>query len=144
MILIVHLKKGAGEMKLSEYFEKGKGRGVIATADSDGKVGMAVYGRPHFIDEKTVAFIMADRLMHKNLRSNPYASYLFMESREGYRGRRLYLEKIKEEKDPDLINKIRRRESHPAYKVNEKQVRYLVYFRINKVLPLIGMKKKPK
>ncbi len=76
-------------MKLSEYFEKSKGRGVIATAGSDGKVGMAVYGRPHFIDEKTVAFIMADRLMHKNLRSNPYASYLFIESGEGYRGRRL-------------------------------------------------------
>jgi len=128
-------------MKLSEYFEKNKGRGVIATADSEGKVGMAVYGRPHFIDEKTVAFIMADRLMHKNLRSNPYTSYLFMESGEGYRGRRLYLEKIKEEKDPDLINKIRRRDSYPAYKVKEAQNRYLVYFKINKVLPLIGEKK---
>jgi len=128
-------------MKLSEYFEKNKGRGVIATADSEGKVGMAVYGRPHFMDEKTVAFIMADRLMHKNLRSNPYTSYLFMESGEGYRGRRLYLEKIKEEKDPDLINKIRRRDSYPAYKVKEAQNRYLVYFKINKVLPLIGEKK---
>ena len=131
-------------MKLSEYFENTKGRGVIATADSEGRVGMAVYGRPHFINERTLAFIMTDRLMHKNLRSNPYASYLFIESGEGYRGRRLYLEKIKEERDTALINKIRRRESHPAYKVNEEQVRYLVYFRINKVLPLIGEKKVPK
>ena len=48
-------------MKLNEYFEKKKGRGVIATADSEGRVGVAVYARPHFIDEKTVAFIMADR-----------------------------------------------------------------------------------
>ena len=66
-------------MKLSDYFEKKKGKGVIATADGNGKVGTAVYGRPHFINEKTVAFIMADRLMHKNLQSNPSASYLFME-----------------------------------------------------------------
>ena len=44
-------------MKLSEYFERAKGKGVIATADAKGKVGMAVYARPHFINEKTVAFI---------------------------------------------------------------------------------------
>jgi len=128
-------------MKLSEYFENTKGRGVIATADLKGKVGMAVYGRPHFIDEKTVAFIMADRLMHKNLKSNPYASYLFMESKERYVGVRLYLEKVREEKDPVLINRIRRKERHPAYKVDEEQLRYLVYFKINNVLPLIGEKK---
>ena len=54
-------------MKLSEYFEKTKGRGVIATSDSKGKVATAVYGKTSFINEKTVAFIMADRLMHKNL-----------------------------------------------------------------------------
>jgi len=128
-------------MKLSEYFENTKGRGVIATADLKGKVGMAVYGRPHFIDEKTVAFIMADRLMHKNLKSNPYASYLFMESKERYVGVRLYLEKVREEKDPVLINRIRRKERHHAYKVDEEQLRYLVYFKINNVLPLIGEKK---
>jgi len=128
-------------MKLSEYFENTKGRGVMATADSNGKVGMAVYGRPHFINEKTVAFIMADRLMHKNLKTNPYASYLFMESGERYTGKRLYLIKIKEEKDPDLIDSIRRKESHPAYKVREGQIRYLVYFKIDKALPLIGEKK---
>jgi hypothetical protein len=128
-------------MKLSEYFENIKGRGVIATADSKGKVGTAVYSRPHFINEKTVAFIMTDRLMHRNLKSNPYASYIFMESNERYAGKRLYLTKIKEEKDPVLINEIRRKESHLAYKVNKDQIRYLVYFKITKVLPLIGVKK---
>ena len=80
-------------MKLSEYFEKTKGRGVIATSDSKGKVGVAVYGRPHFINEKTIAFIMADHLMHKNLQSNPYAAYLFMESKERYVGKRLLSDK---------------------------------------------------
>jgi hypothetical protein len=129
------------KMRLSEYFEKTKGRGVIATADSKGKVGTAVYGRPHFINEKTVAFIMADHLMHKNLQSNPYASYLFMESNDRYVGKRLYLSKIKEEKDRDLIDQIRRKDSCPVYEVYREKIRYLVYFHIDKVLPLIGDKK---
>ncbi len=69
-------------MKLSEYFEKTKGRGIIATADAEGKVGIAVYARPHFIDEETVAFIMGDKLMHKNLQSNPHAAYLLWKIRK--------------------------------------------------------------
>jgi hypothetical protein len=137
------IENGGGyKMKLSEYFESHKGRGVIATADSKGKVGMAVYARPHFINEKTIAFIMTDRLMHKNLKSNPNASYLFMESEGKLVGKRLYLTKIKEEKNPVLINTIRRKERNRAYGANEGQIRYLVYFKINKVLPLIGNKKR--
>jgi hypothetical protein len=128
-------------MKLSEYFGKTKGRGVMATSDSKGKVGTAVYGRPHFINETTVVFIMADRLMHKNLQSNPHAAYLFMESKERYVGKRLYLRKIKEEKDSALIDKIRRKDSCPAYTVYKDTIKYLVYFHIDKVLPLIGDKK---
>jgi hypothetical protein len=127
-------------MKLSEYFEKASGRGVIATSDSKGKVGMAVYARPHFISEKTIAFIMNDRLMHKNLQSNPKASYLFMESGERYMGKRLYLTKIREEKNSDLIDQIRRRERGPFSRVYGDKSKYLVYFRIHKVLPLIGEK----
>lgn len=128
-------------MKISEYFEKKKGRGVIATADPEGKVGVAVYARPHFIDEKTVAFIMADRLMHKNVQSNPHVAYLFLESGDRYVGKRLYLTKIKEEKDSALIDKIRRKESCPVYDKYRDRTRYLVYFHVDKVLPLIGAKK---
>jgi hypothetical protein len=128
-------------MKLNEYFEKKKGRGVIATADSEGRVGVAVYARPHFIDEKTVVFIMADRLMHKNIQSSPHAAYLFLESGDRYVGKRLYLTRIKEEKNSELIDKIRRRESCPMYDKYRDKTRYLVYFRVDKVLPLIGAKK---
>jgi hypothetical protein len=128
-------------MKISEYFEKKRGRGVIATADSEGRVGVAVYARPHFINEKTVAFIMADRLMHKNVQSNPHAAYLFLESGDRYVGKRLYLTKIKEEKDRALIDKIRRRESCPVYDKYGDKTSYLVYYRVDKVLPLIGAKK---
>ncbi|HSB07716.1 MAG TPA: pyridoxamine 5'-phosphate oxidase family protein [Thermodesulfobacteriota bacterium] len=127
-------------MKLSEYFEKNKGKGVIATSDAKGKVGMAVYARPHFVSDKTVAFIMADRLMHKNLESNPNAAYLFMEEGNRYAGKRLYLTKLKEEKNSDLIEQIRRKDACPVDEGYKRGLRYLVYFKVNKVLPLIGAK----
>ncbi len=127
-------------MKLSEYFERKKGKGVIATSDSDGKVGMAIYARPHFINEKTVAFIMADRLMHRNLQSNPSASYLYMEEGSRYAGKRLYLTLMKEERDSELINEVRRKNVCPVDEGYKTGQRYLAYFKINKVLPLIGAK----
>ena len=128
-------------MKLSEYFEKKRCRGVIATADAKGNVGIAVYARPHVLDEKTLVFIMADRLMHKNLQSNPHAAYLFLESGDRYIGKRLYLTKVKEEKDSTLMDRIRRRESCPVYDKYGDKTRYLIYFHVDKVLPLIGAKK---
>jgi hypothetical protein len=120
-------------MRLSEYFEKRTGRGMLATADSNGKVDIAVYARPHFMDEETIAFIMTDRLTHKNLRSNPHAAYLFMESGKKFVGKRLCLKKVKEERDSPLIDALRRRRIHPTH-----GTRYLVYFHIDKVLPLLG------
>ena len=127
-------------MNLSEYFENKTGKGVLATADSEGKVDVAVYSRPHFIDEETIAYIMTDRLTHKNLQSNPNAAYLFMESGEGYIGKRLYLTKIKEETDPEEINKIRWRKTYVAPGDEKSKSRFLVYFKIDKVLELSGEK----
>jgi hypothetical protein len=120
-------------MKLSEYFKTVKGRGVLATADANGKVDVAVYATPHMIDEETIAFLMADRLTHHNLQSNPHAAYLFSEDESKSKGKRLYLTKIREEKDSSLLDSMRRKE-YPDLKGNE----FLVHFRIDKVLPLIG------
>jgi len=130
-------------MKLSEYFEQAKGFGVMATADADGRVNAAVYAKPHFCDEETVAFIMADRLTHKNLESNPHAAYLFMESRGGFIGKRLYLAKVREEKNSELVEKLRRRKRTVRDEDAKSGTRYLVYFHIDKVLPLIGAREKP-
>jgi hypothetical protein len=127
-------------MKLSEYFEKKMGTSVLATSDDRGIVNVAIYSRPHFIEEETIAFIMADRLTHNNLQSNPHAAYLFMESGDKYVGKRLYLTKIREEKDSPLIATLRRRKTYAAKKSYEAETKYLVYFRIDKVLPLIGDK----
>jgi hypothetical protein len=127
-------------MKLSEYFENATGRGVLATSDSQGKVDVAVYSRPHFIDEETIAYIMTDKLTHQNLQSNPHAAYLFMESTEKFVGKRLYLTKTREETDPEVINKIRWRKSYTVSDDQKNEKRFLVYFRIDTILPLIGDK----
>lgn len=127
-------------MKLSEYFENATGRGVMATSATDGTVDVAVYSRPHFIEEDTVAYIMTDKLTHANLGSNPHAAYIFIESGEKYQGRRLYLTKVKEETDPEAIQKIRWRKSYVVPEAQKGEKRFLVYFKIDKVLPLIGDK----
>jgi hypothetical protein len=131
-------KKATGEkMKLNEYFENSKGVGILSTADIDGKVNAAIYGRPHFMEEDIVAFIAADRLTHTNLQTNPSAVYLFKEQ-NSYEGKRLYLIKIREEKDSPLIDEIRRRKYNNADVKDKTESRFLVYFKIDKVLPLIG------
>ncbi len=127
-------------MNLAEYFEKSEGRGVLATSDASGRVGIAVYSRPHVIDEHTVAFIMADRQSHANLQSNPRAAYLFMEAGPKYVGKRLYLTKTKEEADQALIDSLRRKKSYTLPEGYKEGPKYLVYFKVDDVLPLVGDK----
>lgn len=127
-------------MKLSEYFDKATGLGVLATADGNGKVNVAVYARPHFLnedDDGTCAFIMSDRLSHDNVKQNPSAAYLFVEEADGYVGKRLSLTMVREETDPDKISAIRRR-TVPKISEEEGKTKYLVHFRIDGVRPLIG------
>ena len=123
-------------MDLKEYFENTKGFGVLATADKQGKVDAAVYARPHVMEDGTIASIMRDRLTHENLKTNPHAVYLFLEEGEGYRGKRLFLTKIREEQDSELINEICRR-CYPSY-LQVREPRFLVIFGIDKELPLVG------
>jgi hypothetical protein len=123
-------------MNLTDYFEKTQGIGVLATADSEGNVDVALYARPHVIDEATLAFIMCDRLSHRNLSSNPKAAYIFVENGPGYKGKRLYLTKQREETDPDLIESMKRRKTDAYPDTGENK--YLVYFRLDNVRPLVG------
>jgi hypothetical protein len=120
-------------MDLKEYFEKVKGIGVIATADSQGKVNAAIFSRPHVMEDGTVAFIMPERLTYHNLQSNPHAAYLFKEDGEGWKGVRLHLKKVKEEKDTELLRSLKRRRYE-----GDEEGRHLVFFQVEKVLPLIG------
>ncbi len=124
-------------MNLSEYFDKTKGFGVLATADSDGKVNVAVFSKPTFIDDETIVFVMADHLNHHNLQSNASAAYIFKEE-ERYDGRKLYLTKIKEEEGTELIEAVRKKR-YPIFSAKyDNESKYLVYFHIDKVLRLVA------
>lgn len=127
-------------MKLSEYFDNASGLGILATSDSAGAVDAAVYAKPHFIDEENVAFIMAEKLTHHNIQQNPRAAYLFKEAGERYVGKRLYLTKTKEVKDPQVVGEMRRKKYPEVAGRYGDENKFVVYFKIDKVLPLIGDK----
>jgi hypothetical protein len=122
---------------LKAYFDTIKGHGVLGTADASGQVNVAVFARPHVMDDGTVAFIMPQRLTHSNLQNNLHAAYLFLETGPGYKGKRLYLTKIREEQDTELLYALRRR-TYPAEQEMQEGPRFLVFFKVEKILPVIG------
>lgn len=124
-------------MKLKEYFESARGIGVLSTADNAGKVDAAIYSRPHVMDDGMVAFVMRERLTHHNLQSNSHAVFLFIEEGRGYQGKRLFLTKVSEEKDSPLADEFRRQWLTPE-EDRAKGPKYLVTFKVDKELPLIG------
>ena len=124
-------------MELKAYFENTDGYGILSTADSAGKVDAAIYSRPHFMDDGSIALIMRDRLTHHNLQSNDQACYMFIEKGPGYKGKRLFLSKISEEKDTELLNKLRRRQ----YIDDTDESKFLVFFTVDKELPLVTPRK---
>jgi hypothetical protein len=124
-------------MKLNTYFENTTGTGVLATADDQGQVDAAVYSRPHIMADGTIAFIMKDRLTRRNLLSNPHAAYLFIERGNGFKGKRLFLKKVGEERETERLYELRRR-SYPADADPENDPKYLVFFELQRELPLVG------
>jgi hypothetical protein len=127
------------DMNLSDYFENVQGLGVLATADSDGTVDLAIYAKPHVIDETTIAFVMRERLTHQNLKSNSHAAYMFVEQGEGYAGKRLYLTKIREETNTSLVEMLRRKQPEICDLYDDSN-KYLVHFHIDDIWPLVGDK----
>lgn len=124
---------------MKDYFENAKGVGVLATADADGKVNVAIYARPHFLDENdtnVASFIMNERLSYANIVANPHAAYLFIEEGDEYVGRRLSLTKVGQDDDPEKIKPLRRR--NLPDECYEGKTQHLVHFRIEGVRPLIG------
>ena len=124
-------------MDLKAYFDQVKGHGVLATADASGRVNLAIFARPHVMEDNSLAFIMPHRLTHNNLQSNPQAAYLFLETGPGYKGKRLYLTKIREEQDTDLLYSLRRK-TYSDEKEKKEGPRFLVFFQVNQVLPVVG------
>ena len=122
-------------MSLKDYFESTTGHGVLSTSDGTGKINSAVCSRPHFMEDGSLAFLMKDNLTLKNIKLNPHAVYLFREDIPGYKGRRLYLTKIREEENSDLIDSLSWRKFPPDK--DRGEYRFLVFFSIDKERPLI-------
>jgi len=124
-------------MDIDKYFTDTKGTGVFASASREGEVNTAIFSRPHIAADGAMIFIMGDNRTHANLQTNPQASFLFMEAGPGYRGSRFSLTKIAEEENDDLVRELCRR-CKEADNADSIRKRYVVYFHINKQLPLIG------
>jgi hypothetical protein len=123
-------------MDWKEYFEKKTGMGFLATANSKGEVDIAVYSKPKVMDDGTLACGMADRLTHANLSENPHAVYAFNEG--GFQGKRLFIEKVREETEGPLLESIRKEADKMVGPGVGDLVKFVVYFRIKKDLPLVG------
>ena len=123
-------------MNWNDYFEKTTGKGFLATAGHSGEVDIAIYSRPHVMEDGTLAFGMTDRLTHTNIRENPHAVYAFSE--KDYKGVRLYLEMVREETEGSLIEESRKRADEVVCPGTGDTIKYVVYFRVTKDHPLVG------
>lgn len=123
-------------MELKEYFDSVKGFGVLSTSDNSGKVNSAVYARPHVMEDGSLAFIMRDRLTFKNIQANAHASYLFKEDSAGYKGKRLFLTRIRIEEDRAVIDSLSRRDYDA--KKGSSGPKFLVFFKLEGERPLVG------
>lgn len=124
-------------MNLEEYFAETSGRGIFSSAGAEGRITSAIYSTPRIMNESRLAFIMREHLTYKNMQQNPYACYLFIEDQTANQGVRLYLKKTGEDNDPELLAALTRRHLTPE----EDQARgpkHIVYFDVEKILPLVG------
>lgn len=124
-------------MNIQEYFTNKQGKGFLATASKNGIVDIAVYSRPHIIEDGSVSFIMRERLTYANLEENEYATFAFLEEGGGYNGIRLFLKKSGEDENEELISSMTRR--HLSVEEDAaKGPKHIVYFHVEKILTLVG------
>ncbi|GFO70084.1 hypothetical protein GMLC_36630 [Geomonas limicola] len=123
-------------MKLAELFPEG-GRGIIATANTQGVINQAVFAVPHVINEETLAWGFSEGRSLLNLRENPHASYLYLAPTRGYSGWRLSLTMKKEEQEGEVLESIRAGARNAAGPQAGAALRAVVYFTVDEVRPLM-------
>jgi hypothetical protein len=130
-------------VELRDYFQDTDGTGILATSDEIGMVDAAIYSKPHVLNASTVVFTLADRLTRKNLKSNPGAAFLFLESGDRNSGRRLFLTMTKEGTGGDESETGLMEWYENSKRKYPEETLYLGYFRVDRVLPLISELKRP-
>lgn len=124
-------------MRLKDYLESRAGTCIVSSADKAGKVTTAIYSAPRVLDDGTVCFIMRERLTYRNILENPHAACMIIEHGGGYQGIRLFLTKVREDHDQELISRMTRRNLSPE-EDRARGAKHLVIFRVDRILPLIG------
>lgn len=123
-------------MKTIGEFQPG-GTGVLATADADGVVNVAIYAFPRRIDEQTVAWGMTARRTRQNLENNPSAAYLYREPGGGYRGFRLTLRLAEWQESGPLLEEVRENTRKVSGPEAADAVRGVALFRVVDARPLL-------
>jgi len=123
-------------MKLAELFPEG-GRGIIGTADANGRVNQAVFATPKVIDEETLAWGFTEGRSFTNLKQNPQASYLYLAPTRGYSGWRLSLTYKEETAEGELLESIKAAATQASGPQAGAAVKHLVYFKVDEVRPLL-------
>lgn len=123
-------------MKLQDMFPAG-GRGVIAASDSSGNVNVAVYAKPHIIDEKTVAWGMTEGRTWTCVKENPHAAYLYMNPGPGYSGVRLKISLKELFESGDMLETVKKHTAEIVSPAAAEAVKHVAYFEVEEVRPLI-------
>ena len=123
-------------MKLSDMFPAG-GRGVIAASDSSGNVNIAVYAKPHVVDDKTVVWGMTEGRTWASVKENPRAAYLYMNPGPGYAGVRLKLSLKSSFESGDMLETIKKHTATIVGPTAAEAVTHVAFFAVEEIRPLI-------
>ncbi|GAB4368098.1 MAG: hypothetical protein Kow00128_13150 [Deltaproteobacteria bacterium] len=123
-------------MKSIEEFRPG-GTGVMATADAEGAVNVAIYAFPRKIDERTVAWGMTARRIRQHLEKNPNAAYLYREPGQGYRGFRLTLRLKEWQESGPLLEEVRENTRKVSGPAAADELRGVALFTVVETRPLL-------
>jgi hypothetical protein len=128
--------------KLMDYFNKSPRIGTLSTADKAGNVDSAVFGSPHMTDEKTVVMGLGKNRTLANLKQNPHAVYLIMESGAtlmDWKGIRVYLKAKNIATSGPVLDTFKAQMAKVAGEEAAKMIHAAVTFAVTEVRPLIDM-----
>ncbi len=123
-------------MKLSEAFAEG-GIGVIATANKEGVVNLAIYAVPEVVGDDTLVFGMTEGVTFENLSENPHAAYMYISPEGQFKGLRLTLELLEVKSSGALLEKKRKLLAGIIGSEEAKKLKYLAFFKVVKIRPLV-------
>ena len=128
--------------KLMDYFNKSPRIGTLSTADKAGNIDSAVFGSPRMTDEKTVVMGLGKNRTLANLKQNPHAVYLIMESGAtlmDWKGIRVYLKAQTIATSGPVLDTFKAQMAKVAGEAAAKMIYAVVNFEVTEVRPLIDM-----